>query len=211
MKRNSALYIGMTAFAVLAVLCMSAAACWVCGTLDPSLWTKIENKKPGDKITVSVPAQAGMTYSFVQHVKQGLRITSTVLTPSDPNKPNEVLVTVPDACNIEMGIVVTISNPNDATCTRAKCIWFEVPCPTCPTLPSFCEGKATQAQIAAWDVPGYSETWKINGNTFDPATLNTLADGAYNAHMFIGTKDVCNKDFTVYAMPDDFTISATPV
>ncbi|MCX6674625.1 MAG: hypothetical protein NTY37_12700 [Methanothrix sp.] len=208
MKIKPVLYICM---ALLVALCMTASACYVCGSVDPSKWRQLDDKKPGDVVHLSVPSQAGMTYKWVQNVKDLDTGVITTTTITDSTHPTWVDVTVSATCNIEIGIVVTISNQNEPACALAKCVWWSVPCPRCPTLPNFCQTKATQAQADIWNVPGYSETWQMPKPTvFDPTltNLNNLAPGTYTAYMFIGTKEVCNKGFTVFALPADFEITS---
>lgn len=204
MKPTSALIAG---FSLLLAMSIVGSACYVCGDVPSSLWTKLTDKKPGDTVKLSTPLQAGMTYSWILKVKD--LSTGVITTTSIADTDNAVDITVPsDKCNIEMGVILTVTNQANPACTLAKCIWWEVPCPACPELPSFCEGQATAANAAAWDVSGYPETWQMpDGTPFDPTEANldaitVNADTLKTACMYIGTKKICCKSFTVYNFPE---------
>ncbi|MDD4651315.1 MAG: hypothetical protein PHQ34_03700 [Methanothrix sp.] len=210
MRPTSALMVGLSLLMAMSIV---GSACYVCGDVPSSLWTKLPDKKPADVVHISTPLQSGMTYSWILKVKD--LNTGTITTTPIADTDNSVDITVPaDKCNTEMGVILTVTNNAKAVCTIAKCVWWIVPCPTCPTLPSFCEGKATAADASAWDVPGYAETWKMpDGTAFSPtvANLNALTvgvDTVHTAYMYLGTNKLCSKQFTVYNFPEiEWTIT----
>jgi hypothetical protein len=93
-----------------------------------------------------------MTFSwlFKETGQTDVDITSTEVVSGGYRS---VTVTVPSRCgsNHENAVILTVSNSKNAACVVAKCVWWMVPCATCPDLIDFCSGKAGATEVAVFN------------------------------------------------------------
>jgi hypothetical protein len=236
MKTKGALFVSL---ALLIALCMTASACWVCGSVEEKNRIKIGDQIPGSTVKVTVPGglPAGMTWVWtltVQH--QDFSKTSTTITPAAGTNYANVLVPMECGSNVEMGVVITMSNQNFAECTLAKCIYWDVPCATCPKLPSFCQGKADDADAKVFNSVGAPYYWMVGGTKLDANTitaadlnkflctptqkktaclyldstkLDSFVAEDLDISTFVPPGSICCQDFYVYCNPPDFTPTAS--
>jgi hypothetical protein len=220
MKTKGILYISV---ALLIALCMTASACDVCGTVLNVNRNQIADQLPGSTVTITVPGglPSGMTWVWTLNIRhQDNTLESHTITPATGNS---VVVPVVKECgtNVEMGVVITMSNSDQPSCTLAKCIWWQIPCPACPTLNSFCQGKAEAGDAAKFNSVPSAYYWDVDSTPashviLDPgsvtaADLNALLCTQYEtkvARLYIdGTTspEICHKTFKVWCNPPDFT------